>query len=162
MSRINTSINVSQYHGPRDYDSGYGYNIVSYGRLKVVEFVYDASNLPDNSNTDELVPTIPANSFILDGYHQVIEAFTVGGTDTVNFGLEQPDGSVIDADGLDATVDLDAASVGDWTVFDGALVSASVGGEDAQVAVTTSGVESITAGKGVIVIRYIEDFSANL
>lgn len=162
MSRNQTSLGVYTYHGPRDYDAGFGYTIQTYGRLKVLEYVYDYTNLPDNSSDDALVPVIKANSLILDGYHQTIDAFTVGSTDTVNFGLEQPDGTVIDADGLDATVDLEAQSAGDWTVFDGALIGASVGAEDAQVAVTTSAGADITAGKGVIVIRFFEDYSAGL
>lgn len=162
MSRISTSLGVSQYYGPRDYDSGIGYTVTSFGRVNVLEIVYDYSKLPDNDANDAAVPSIPANSLILEGYHQVIDAFTVGSTDTVNFGLEQTDGTVIDADGLDATVDLEAQSAGDWTVFDGALIGASVGANAAQVAVTTSASNGISAGKGVIVITYLADYSAAL
>lgn len=162
MSRRTTSINSASYYGPRGYDAGYGFTVTSYGRLKVLEYVYDFTQLPYSSDVDALIPTIKANSFILDGYHQVIDAFTVGGEDTVNFGFEQPDGTVIEADGLAAAVDLDAAAESSWQVFDGALIGASVGGEDAQVVADTSGGEEVTAGKGVIVLRYLEDYSANL
>lgn len=162
MTRRSTSINVSSYYGPRTYDAGFGYTILNFGRLRVLEYVYDFTQLPFSTENDALVPTIKRNSFILDGYHQVIDAFTVSSTGTVNFGLEEPDGTVIDADGLDATVDLEAQAVGAWTVFDGALIGASVGGEDAQVVVTASGSETVDAGKGVIVLRYFEDYSLNL
>jgi len=162
MGRKVNSLGSAQYYGPRDYDAGYGYTITSFGRVKVLEYVYDYTNLPAASANDAAVPVIPANSYIVEGYHQVIDAFTVGSTDTINFGLDQTDGTTIDVDGLDATVDLEGQSVGDWTTFNGALIGASVGANDAQVTVETSAAGAVTAGKGVIVLKYIEDYSANL
>lgn len=162
MTRIVNSLGIAQQVGPRGTTSGIGYAVYDTGFSRVLVYDYDFDNLPSASKDDSGVPTIPANSYIVQGFHQVVDAFTVGSTDTVQFGLDQPDGTNINVNGLDAAVDLDAASVGDWTTFDGALIGASVGANDAQV--TVSGVSdsaNITAGRGVIVVEYIPDYSAS-
>jgi len=96
---------------------------------------------------------IPASSYITKATLVVTEAF-VGGTN-VTIGLAETDQSIIDADGIDATI-LTAALVADKAVLcDGALVggTAGIGAASAVVYVTSTG--TYTAGKADLVIEYI-------
>ena len=133
---------------------------VTAGAKKRVVFRYD-SQAPLNSetagNTDGRELSIPANAYITDAYFIVETAFTSGGSTTLTVGLAQDDGTVIDADGLDATVAKTAIdAVGDVVVMDGALVGGtSVVGNEAFLYFTV-GTGPWTAGVGHVVIEYIE------
>lgn len=96
---------------------------------------------------------IPAGSFITAAYIVVTEA-AAGGT-SVNFGLYQQDGTVIDADGIDAAVATAALGATSAVVCDGALVggTAQVGSNDAYFGAAATG--TYTAGKGKLVIEFI-------
>jgi len=98
-------------------------------------------------------PYIPAGSFITAAYIIVETAFA-GGT-SYNFGLSQLDGTVIDADGIDASVATAALAANNAVVCDGALVAgtATIGANDAYVKVAATG--AFTAGKAKLVIEYI-------
>lgn len=101
---------------------------------------------------------IPAGSYITNAFLIVTTAAT-GTSSTLTIGLAQKDGTVIDADGIDATIavaDLAAAKV---VRCDGALSGgvASVGSANAYVYTTpTTGGNAFTAGRGKLVIQYIE------
>lgn len=147
-----TSQGVRKHYGPRDVEDKAPSVTRTAGAVKehIVEFNYD--DLPSASELDNLILSIPANSFILSSHTYVSEAF-VGGT-SVTVGLQESDGTEIDNDGIDAAVATAALTAGAWIENDGALVGASVGSAAGQVVVTASG--TYTAGSAKVVIRYIE------
>lgn len=102
---------------------------------------------------------IPAGSYIKKATLIVTEAATSGGTATLTIGLAEKDGTVIDADGIDATIALAALDANKVVLCDGALAggTASVGADNAYVYTTpTTSSNAFTAGKGRLVIEYIE------
>lgn len=113
---------------------------------EVLEWTFSYDDLP-TVGIDAAILRIPANARVKEATFTVITAF-VGGT-SYNFGLNEPDGTVVDADGVDAailTAVIDA--VGETVACDGALVAntAGVGAEDVQLIVAATG--TFTAGKG--------------
>ena len=104
---------------------------------------------------DEAILRIPGNAFILSATLRVITPLA-GTTPTVTIGLTEPDGTAIDADGIDVAIAAAAlSSVGETVLCDGALVGAlvGIGAEDGQVVVTTGG--TVTAGKFALDIEYL-------
>jgi hypothetical protein len=75
----------------------------------------------------------------------------------VTIGLTEPDGTTIDADGIDVAIAASAlSSIGETVLCDGALVAGlvGIGAEDGQIVVTTGG--TVTAGKFVLETVYKE------
>lgn len=102
---------------------------------------------------------IPAGSYIVGAYLIVTTAATSAGTATLTIGLAQKDGTVIDADGIDATIALAALGAAKVVRCDGALSAgtASVGSANAYVYTTpTTAGDAFTAGRGKLVVQYIE------
>lgn len=102
---------------------------------------------------------IPAGSYIVNAYLIVTTAATSSGTATLTIGLAEKDGTVIDADGIDATIALAALGAAKVVRCDGALSggTASVGAKNAYVYTTpTTSTDAFTAGRGKLVIQYIE------
>lgn len=118
---------------------------------KVVEYwvdLSDASKTPSASESDTQIHTIPALAVIKE-CETTVQSTVSGGTD-FSVGLSQPDGTVIDADGLMAAV-ADTA-VGAHELGAGALIGASVGANSAQVTVTGTR----TAGQVKVKLTYVE------
>lgn len=147
----NSSDTIRNHYGERKVIEKFGGNPITSGTTEeaVWEFSYD--DLPTYS-TGEMEKYIPANAFIKSSHLEVIEAFT-GGT-SYNFGLYQGDGTVIDADGIDAAVATAALTANAWIVNDGALVGAAVGAADGQLTVAATG--TFTAGKARLIIEYVK------
>lgn len=102
---------------------------------------------------------VPAGSYIKKATLIVKDAATSSGTATLTIGLAQKDGTVIDADGIDATIALAALGAAKVVLCDGALAggTASVGANNAYVYTTpTTAGDAFTAGTGRLVIEYIE------
>lgn len=100
---------------------------------------------------------IPANSCIVRASLIVTTAFTSGGAATLTLGLQEKDGTIIDADGIDATIALAALAANLAVACDGALVdgTATVGSADAYLSVIY-GTAAYTAGAAKLVLEYIE------
>jgi len=100
---------------------------------------------------------IPAGSYITGASLIVTTAFTSGGSATLTLGTYQQDGTVVDADGIDATVALAALAANKAVACDGAAVggTATVGGADVYVE-AIYGTAAFTAGEAKLVIEYIE------
>ena len=116
-------------------------------------FTHDLDNDGTNDGYAEDA-FIPAGAFITNSYLIVDEA-AAGGT-SINIGLYEADGTVIDADGIDAAV-LTAEMAADKAVVnDGALVRGTdtVGAADAYLFVAATG--TFTAGKVKLVTEYME------
>lgn len=104
---------------------------------------------------DEAILRIPGNARIIKATLRVLTAFA-GGT-SYDIGLTEPDGTAIDADGIDDDILTAAINVvGETVLCNGALVNNldGIGTEDGQVVVVATG--TFTAGKAVLEIQYEE------
>lgn len=102
---------------------------------------------------------IPAGSYIKSATLIVTTAATSGGTATLTIGLAQKDGSVIDADGIDAAIALADLAAAKVVKCNGDLAGgvASIGANNAYIYTTpTTAGDAFTAGRGKLVIEYIE------
>lgn len=119
-----------------------------------VEIPYD--NLPATGDVNEDRPNLPAHAIIVDAFLVCNTAWD-GTTPTLTIGLADSAGSAIDADGIDAAIDVDSvqASAGDVVACDGALVdkTATIGSDRAWVYAATGG--TVTAGKSTLYLTYI-------
>lgn len=128
----------------------------------VNQFVYniaDATTLGssdvDPASNDAF---IPAGAYIKGAYLIVETAFTSGGAATLGLGLQEKDGTIIDADGIDAAIALTAINaVGKVVNCDGALVGGTltVGSADAYIS-SLYGTAAFTAGAAKLVIEYVK------
>ena len=116
-----------------------------------VAYTFSFDDLPTNG-LDAAILQIPQYARIESATLQVITAFA-GGT-SYNLGLYEPDGTVVDADGIDAAVALAVIdAVGDIVICDGALVNGVVDvAEASQLVVAATG--TFTAGKAKLEIVY--------
>ena len=143
---------AATHYGPRTHeDKAPSIHKIEHGKeLLELHFAYD--DLP-TSSLDKLVQSLPVNSRITSATLRVIEAFA-GGT-SYDIGLYQEDGTVIDADGIDAGVALAAIdAVGETVDCDGALVgnTAGIGSAAGQVVIAATG--TFTAGRAVLFVEY--------
>ena len=103
---------------------------------------------------------IPAGSYIKAATLIVTTAATSAGTATLSIGLAQKDGTAINSTGIDATIALTALdAVTEVVKCDGTLAggTASIGANNGYVYTTpTTGADVFTAGRGKLVIEYIE------
>lgn len=141
-----------KFYGPAERKQKWGAVVASYGSIKEVEYRFSYDDLPDADDGNEMNIRLPANSYLLDARLKVGTAWA-GGT-SIDIGLEQTDGTVIDADGIDAAVATAALTANAIIDCDGALVGASVGANDAVVAVSATG--TYTAGDARLVVRIQE------
>lgn len=144
---------VVRHYNTRAVDESRGGVEQQDGRVKTIEYVITPDFLPTYAEDGGLTISIPAGAAIVDVYLDVEEDFTTdGGSATLDVGLYQEDGTVIDADGLIA-----AAAEGDLVegariTGDGALVGARIGSEAGQVTVEPS--EDLTGGEARLLVRY--------
>jgi hypothetical protein len=140
-------INVLNHYGPRDVDASKGGQAKSTGQIKRAEWQFDYSDLPTYGSTN-LEFAIPANATIVSSKWITGTAWA-GGT-SLNVGLYQGDGTVIDADGLDAAITPTTAGA----VIDGngALVGATIGANAGELTVAATG--TYTAGTATVIVEY--------
>ena len=121
-------------------------------KTQVIAFKFD--DLPTNGE-DEAILRIPGNARIIKATLRVHVAFA-GGT-SYNIGLSEPDGTVVDADGIDAAVATAAIdAVGETVLCDGALVDNTAGVGTADVQVTFVATGTFTAGEATLEVEYEE------
>jgi hypothetical protein len=103
---------------------------------------------------------IPAGSYIKAATLIVTTAATSAGTATLSIGLAQKDGTAINSTGIDDTIALSALdAVTEVVKCDGTLAggTASIGANNGYIYTTpTTGADAFTAGRGKLVIEYIE------
>lgn len=144
--------------GARDSLNDNGATVRTQGNVEIFAMELDWDNLPAAAGTapsSKSIP-VPAGSTIHRATFTVTEVFASGGATTLTIGLKEADGSVIDADGIDAAIAKTAIdAVGDVVQCDGALVGGvlTVGAADAYIA-TSVATGPYTAGKGELVIEY--------
>lgn len=148
MAYENTAgINVLNHYGPRGKDAKWGGQAKSTGQVKRAEWQFDYSDLPTYGSTN-LQFTIPANATIVSSKWITGTAWA-GGT-SLNVGLYQGNGTVIDADGLDAAIT--PTTAGAVIDGDGALVGASIGANAGELTVAATG--TYTAGTATVIVEY--------
>jgi hypothetical protein len=140
-------INVVNHYGPRDTDASKGGQAKSTGQIKRAEWQFSYDDLPTYGSTN-IQFAIPANATIISSKWITGTAWA-GGT-SLNVGLYQGDGTVIDADGLDAAITPTTAGA----VIDGngALVGASIGANAGELTVAATG--TYTAGTATVIVEY--------
>lgn len=159
----NAGLNVRTNYGVREIDGGEdgGKYPRDSGNVSKCEWVFDYTDVNSGGSLTAArnyngVKSIPAGSFILSATLQVKEAFTSGGSATLDLGLVEADGTAIDADGIDAGIALGAINAANETVLcDGALVGAlaGIGAADGQL-ICANGTAAFTAGKAVLEVEY--------
>ncbi len=146
---------AATHYGVRDIENVLPSEHVTHENHVVQHLVFNFDDLPVNG-LDEAILRIPANSFMVSATLRVITPLA-GSTPTVTIGLTEPDGTAIDADGIDVAIAASAlSSVGETVLCDGALVGKldGIGAERGQLVVTTGG--TVTAGKFSLEIEYKE------
>lgn len=128
-----------------------GASLASAGHKDTYEVVYeidfsDGTKQPTTSADDNQIVTLPAYSVIKSVDVKVLS--TVSGGTNFNLGLSQPNGTVIDADGLVAAAT--ATAVGSYVAGAGALVGASIGANPGQLTLASTR----TAGKVSVKVTY--------
>lgn len=108
-----------------------------------VEYRFDVADGPVTSDTDTSILSIPAGS-VIEQVDVFVESTLSGGTD-FDLGLSEPDGTVIDADGLVAA----ATATTGYVSGSGALVGTAT---SAEGQLTLGG--SRTAGALKVVVQY--------
>lgn len=101
---------------------------------------------------DELHSRIPAGARVLSATLKTHEDFTATTAVSLDIGLSQPDGTVIDADGLFAALALPSAN--DYDDAAGALVGAGTGLANAGVITVVPNVDDLLTGEATLVVEY--------
>ena len=140
-------INVLNHYGPRGKDAKWGGQAKSTGQIKRAEWQFDYSDLPTYGSTN-LQFAIPANATIVSSKWITGTAWA-GGT-SLNVGLYQGDGTVIDADGLD--VGITPTIAGAVIQGDGVLVGKTIGANAGELTVAATG--TYTAGTATVIVEY--------
>ena len=156
-STVDATGNRRNHYGPRKMSEAQKFggrkSINAAGNVEV-EWVFEYDDLPAGGADGDLEVHIPAGAYLVGGKLQVVTAFA-GGT-SYDIGLTQKDGTVIDADGLDAAVATAAINAAnEWVDFDGALIGSTAGLTfDGYLIIAATG--TFTAGKAVVVVEYKE------
>jgi len=142
---------VRNWYGSRTAEDKLPGLIKTDGMEKTLVYDFNYDDLPAESADGAMSIEIPADSLITNATIHV-QAAAVGGT-SYNFGLYESDGTVIDADGIDAGVLTAALAEDAWVVCDGALVGATIGAAGGQLRVAATG--TFTAGSFRVQIDYV-------
>lgn len=147
-----------RFNGPEAGDTGAG--VATLGSVKNIVLDFDfATAITAAADSHEAF--IPAGSYIVGAYLIVTTAATSAGTATLSIGLAQKDGTVIGggAGTIDSAIALGALAAAKVVRCDGTLAggTASIGSANGYVYTTpTTGGDAFTAGRGKLVIEYIE------
>jgi hypothetical protein len=154
------SVGGRQTHfGPRGLDAKWGRGQSRVGQNTEVVFEVNYDDLPvEASAANEMVYTLPSGALINRVTLVALEAFDgtdgAAGSNFLLVGLQEPDGTEIDNDGLiviDALTEIDADN--ETVVGAGALVDTAISAKG-QLVVTLDGSSSLTAGKAKIYVEY--------
>lgn len=154
--------NVENHYGPRVTNKKFGGVLPSRGPVRTAVWDFNYDDLPVSDATNKMVLRIPANTYIIEAYFQVITAFA-GGT-TYDIDLVETDGTAIGT-GEDKLWDALALASIDATEVIAELKSSTSAGTNAgnalmaktdaegQLQVVATG--TFTAGRARIVIEYL-------
>lgn len=157
------SIGTVNHYGPRQKNDGLPSAVSTYGVVKqmTLSFDFDDLNLGKIvANSDSANLLIPANSMIRHAFLEVNTAFLSG--TSLAIGLDEADGTTVDADGLftDAALATANLTLGAWLVGSGAFATNDTVGT-ADVALTIDATGTFTAGSARVIVEYIEPTEQN-
>ena len=152
------------HYGPREIDEIFGGEQTTSGGLHTLEWVFDWDDLPavDAAGLDMEI-FVPQGAVITFARFQTITGFVAG--TSYDIGLEEKDGTDIDADGLfDALLQAAISAENEWadhSDYTGALIDATVGlAENGYLLIAETG--TFTAGRGKVIVEYRQaDFDAS-
>jgi hypothetical protein len=145
---------VLNHYGARSTDESRGGKVATKTRMKQVVYKFGYDGLPSGAE-DELTAKIPAGSILINAYIRATTNF-VGGT-SYDIGVEQPDGTAIDIDGLFDALLLAELNLGDVSdthggTNSGAILDLELTAEACVIAVATG---TFTAGEAELVVEYV-------
>lgn len=161
---------VTRRYGARPVEGQLSRRLPHYGSIQDLQFDFNFEQLPDfdedasgGSTPDSfsnLQANIPAGSWLKEAYVIVKTAFADAGVPALTIGTYQQDGTVIDADGIFASLDPSAVwTAGVVDIAAGAQVGAAAVVSttlDAYVKSTLTGGSGLTAGEARLVVRYVQ------
>jgi hypothetical protein len=157
-STAGNGVRAATHYGTREIEAKLPSKYAGALGSKKLAITFSFDDLPVAS-LDAANLAIPANAYIKSASLTVIDVFA-GGTSYL-IGLEETDGSTIDADGISgsalALTEMDG--IGDRVALDGALVGLLVGIGAAAGNVVVAATGTYTAGKAVLEIEY-DEFSS--
>ena len=120
-----------------------------------IKYRLDATDLPAAGGTDR-DPYVPAGAYITRAILVVTTAFASGTDNTLTIGLAQKAGTVIDADGIDATIAAADLAANKVVKCDGALAGgvASIGANNGYVYAASA--DTFTSGAATLYIFYVD------
>ena len=153
-------LGVRNHYGPKVIGEAeqFGGQVSTSGYIKQAIWEFDFDNLPVNG-LGQMEAIIPAGAVIMSMEIAVVTAM-LGTVGTMTIGLEEPDGTLIDIDGLGTAAEIIQASLVDNAVITGtgALIGTQID-VDAQLLVVEGG--TVTAGRYRVVVEYRQtDFDA--
>lgn len=163
MTRIKLSTGASggngshaaTHYGAREIEARLPSKYAGANGKNVLAITFSFDDLPVAS-LDKANLALPANAYIESATLRIIDVFA-GGTSYL-IGLEEEDGTTIDADGISgaALILAEMDAIGDSVALTGALVGLLVGIGSAAGQVVIAATGTYTAGKAVLEITYKE------
>ena len=98
--------------------------------------------------------SIPNGATILSATLKVSEAFTSGGSATLDLGVYDADGTAVDDDGIDSAIAVAALTLGAEIACDGADVNTVVATSGGVKVCASYDTAAFTAGKAVLEVEY--------
>lgn len=151
--RTNNSLEAQQYYGPRSTEA-LPYAVSKYGHIIEISVPFTFDKLPYASTVDQAIPEIKQYSLLKESWVEIVESFAGAGTETFDFGIQETDGTEVDNDGLHAAIAIADMTAGSW--FDGAGALIGDGLPTAGQIVGAASAGTVTAGRGRLVLRFIE------
>lgn len=142
---------AATHYGVRDIEDKLPSRHAHVAGVHKIVYTFSFDDLPVNG-LDEAILRVQANAVVRKAHIRVLTA-AAGGT-SYNFGLNQPDGTVIDADGIDAAIATATLVAGAHIECDGALIGKEIGAAAGQLIVAATG--TFTAGKYELVLEIEE------
>jgi hypothetical protein len=167
MSLENTSgRNVLANYGTRVTDTVFGGEVAGEdGQTRVVEYTFDAVDLPVALNTTDLAQKLPAGALITGATFDIITPLvSTSTTSDLDIGIADDDGgaTITDADGLFTAAELTQTVIlvdgGRTVAAAGALLNTTIA-EAAQVTITPT-VDDFLTGRAKLTVTYQQSTEA--
>ena len=142
---------AATHYGPRGIEDRLPSRHAHVAGVHKLVYTFSFDDLPTFS-LDAANLKVQGAAVIKSAHIRVLDA-AVGGT-SYNFGLYQPDGTLIDIDGIDAAIATATLVAGAHIVCDGDLIGVEIGADEGQLVVTPTG--TFTAGKYELVLEIEE------
>ena len=141
---------AATHYGTREIEDVIGTGYSADQGKEVLEYNFSFDDLPVEGQ-DAAILQLPANAVLVAASIDVVTAMT-GTSGTLTLGLKQPDGTVIDVDGIDVAVAQAVLLANARIIADGALIGKTIGANAGQLVVTTGG--TVTAGKFLVRLEF--------